>query len=78
MDMEGDVVRRRVLAGSKSERDAVLLKTDQDEFIMRPRNTPILYPSSDMQALVGKRIRVSGFVHAGSVFYDSLEVLRDE
>ncbi|MHA2428627.1 MAG: hypothetical protein ACXADB_11445 [Candidatus Hermodarchaeia archaeon] len=58
----GKVIKKKVSEGSKSERDAVLLVTDDGEHILQrqggnPFNDRIL------NVLVGKTITCEGFVH---------------
>jgi hypothetical protein len=55
----GTVVRRAVAAGSKSERDAVLLSTPSGDLALRRSGgNPFVDPVLD--ALVGKRLRFEG------------------
>jgi hypothetical protein len=58
----GDVVREPFATGTKSERPAVILRTRFGDFVLRQSGShPLVDPELD--ALVGKRIRVRGFVH---------------
>jgi hypothetical protein len=74
MVLEGDVVRRRINVGSKSEHDAVVLTAQTGEFKLRVQGG---HPFSDpeVQALVGKRIRAKGFVSAGQFIMERYEVI---
>jgi hypothetical protein len=58
----GDVVREAFASGSKSQRPAVLLRTRHGDFVLRQgAGHPLVDPELD--ALVGKRLRVRGSVH---------------
>ena len=70
----GRVVKRRVAAGSKSERHAVMLETDDGRFLLRRRAAhPFVDPVLDR--LVGKAIRANGSVHGSSLIVDDWEEL---
>lgn len=65
-DLEGVVFRQTVGRGSKSERDAVKLRTPEGEYVLRRMGAnPFEDPALD--DLVGKRVRCTGVVH-GSTF----------
>jgi hypothetical protein len=55
----GDVVRRHIAAGSKSERDAVVLDTGDRTLILRRRGGNA-FSDPALDALVGKRVRLEG------------------
>ena len=57
--VEGDVVRRRVGEGSKSERDAVMLDTADASFVLRRRGGNA-FSDPQLDALVGRRARLEG------------------
>lgn len=57
--LEGTVARRRVAAGSKSEREAVVLETDDDWRVLRRRGGNA-FRDPELDQLVGKRIRAEG------------------
>lgn len=59
MKWTGLVTRTRRNVGSKSERDAVTLETDQGEFVLRVLGGNA-YGDPRLDALVGKRIRCEG------------------
>ena len=57
--VEGDIVRRLVGAGSKSEREAVVLDTPERSYLLRRREgNPFADPVLDQ--LVGQRLRLVG------------------
>jgi hypothetical protein len=64
--LTGTVIRKRFGAGSKSDRMAVFLKTDEGEYVLR-RKGGLAYSDPDLEALVGKRLRASGTL-AGYTF----------
>jgi len=74
MEYEGLVVRKRINIGSKSEHDATVLATEDGEFKLR-RQGGHPFSDSDVQALVGKRIRAKGVVSAGQFIIDTYEVV---
>jgi len=58
----GAVVREPFAAGTKSDRPAVLLRTRFGDFVLRQSGShPLVDPELD--ALIGKRVRVRGIVH---------------
>lgn len=62
VEVTGTVVREKVEAGSKSERNAVVLKTDQGEtFILRRHDGPT-FGDEKLDPLVGGKITTSGVV----------------
>ena len=56
---EGDVVRKRVSAGSKSDHDAVMLDTGDEQLILR-RHGANAFSDEVLEDLVGHRIRGTG------------------
>lgn len=69
---EGTVERKPVAAGSKSERDAVVLTTADGQLVLRRRGGhPFADPELD--ALVGKRIRAHGAEHGQTMIMESWE-----
>jgi len=62
MEYSGNVIRKQVAAGSKSERPAVLLHTGEGDYVLRILGgNPFHDPRLD--ALVGKHIRAQGELH---------------
>lgn len=58
----GEVVKRPFATGSKSERKAVMLVTRSGDFVLRRLAAHALV-DRELDALVGKRIRVRGIAH---------------
>ena len=56
---EGLVVRKRVGAGSKSDREAVVLQTGEAELVLR-REGGNAFADPELDKLVGRRIRGTG------------------
>lgn len=55
----GEVIRKHVSPGSKSEREAVVLRTDVEELVLRRgRGNP--FRDEVLEALVGDRITCEG------------------
>ena len=59
MRRSGLVVRRRVFAGSKSERDAVMLRTGGGDLVLRRADGPA-FGDRALDALEGKSIDAEG------------------
>jgi hypothetical protein len=59
VEFRGDVVRKAVAAGSKSERSAVVLRTDNGDFVLRIVGGNA-FADERLDALVGTRIRAEG------------------
>jgi hypothetical protein len=59
VEFRGDVVRKAVAVGSKSERSAVVLKTDNGDFVLRIVGGNA-FADQRLDALVGTRIRAEG------------------
>lgn len=75
MVLEGNVIRKRINIGSKSEHNSVVLVTTDGEFKLRVQGG---HPFSDPEVdkLVGQRIRGEGFMSAGQFIMERYEVLR--
>jgi hypothetical protein len=68
----GEVVRKRFAAGSKSERLAVMLKTSEGDYVLRREEAESLV-DSELEPLVGKRVRVRGTVHRHALTVTEIE-----
>jgi hypothetical protein len=66
VERSGEVCRKQVAAGSKSERAAVVLKTQDGEYLLRIVGGNA-FQDERLEALVGKRIRAEGELH-GTTF----------
>ena len=67
------VIKKRVSAGSKSDRDAVVLVTEDDkEYLLRQKNSnPFM--NKQLDKLVGKKINCSGEFHSYNFIMDKWE-----
>ena len=69
MERSGTVVRKQVAAGSKSERPAILLQTDEGEYVLRIQGgNP--FQDRRLEELVGKRIHARGQLHGYTFLMD--------
>lgn len=59
MQLNGHVVKKLFAAGSKSEREAVIIVTDEGEFVLRRKGGNPFFDAA-LEKLVGKRIRCEG------------------
>jgi hypothetical protein len=70
----GQVVRRRVAPGSKSDREAVMIETPDGAFLLRRRaGNPFADP--ELETLVGKAISARGSLQGNSLIIDDWRVL---
>jgi hypothetical protein len=72
----GAVVRQSYAPGSKSERDAVMLVTDGEQYLLR-REGGNPFHDPELDALVGKRLRCRGTIHGSTFILAGWEVLGD-
>jgi hypothetical protein len=59
MGITGRVVKKPFAAGSKSEREAILLITEEGEYVLRRQGGNPFY-DQELEKLVGKKIEVDG------------------
>ena len=69
MERSGNVVRRQVAEGSKSERPAILLQTEEGEYVLRIQGGNPFHDQR-LEQLVGKRIRARGQLHGYTFLMD--------
>jgi len=62
MERTGQVIRKQFAAGSKSERQAVMLQTPDGEYVLRIQGGNPFHDSR-LEELVGKRIIARGELH---------------
>jgi hypothetical protein len=74
VNVEGTVLRARVAPGSKSDRDAVILRTPDGDYVLRVQGG---HPFADprLDALVGKRIRAEGELSASTLLMRTWDLL---
>ena len=69
----GLVSRTKVAEDSKSEREAVVLTTDSQQYVLRIEgNNPFTDPALDL--LVGKKIKGCGIVHGYTFILESWSI----
>lgn len=74
VELSGRVVRESVDAGSKSERDAVILKTDQGErYVLRRKDGPS-FGDGELESLVGSSIHTQGVALGNTLIMREWEV----
>ncbi len=72
MNYKGVVDRRRYAAGSKSERMAVVIRTEDGEFLLqRVGGNP--FRDDVLESLIGKTIRAKGTQRGTSLFITDWE-----
>jgi hypothetical protein len=71
---EGEVGRQLLGAGTKSERDAVVLRTPDGSLALRRRGGNA-FADPELDALVGRRVRVTGTATESTFLADDIEVL---
>jgi len=69
VERSGNVVRRQVAEGSKSERPAILLQTEEGEYVLRIQGGNPFHDQR-LEQLVGKRIRARGQLHGYTFLMD--------
>jgi hypothetical protein len=67
MEKVGQVIRRRIAVGSKSERNALMLSTAEGDFVLR-RLGADPYHDPDLERLVGQTVKSEGEMAGGSTF----------
>lgn len=61
VSLSGKVIRKKISRGSKSERNAVILKTEDKEYVLRKLGGNPFHDAS-LELLVGKTITASGML----------------
>jgi hypothetical protein len=77
MKMQGRVIKKQVARGSKSERKAVLLSTDEGEFVLR-RQGGNAFQDEVLDGLVGQNISCTGQLHGYTFIIKSWKELAEE
>jgi hypothetical protein len=73
-ERSGRVVKRTYAPGSKSEREAVMLVTDEGEYLLR-RQGGNPFSDPELEDLVGRRVRAEGVLHASSFIISRWQVI---
>ena len=74
ISMTGYVTKAEFGQGSKSEHDALKISSGPQEFFLRMPNQNPFEIVAQNQALIGKRVRVEGFVEGKTLFANELQV----
>ncbi len=77
MKKQGRVIKKQVARGSKSERQAVLLSTDEGDFVLR-REGGNAFKDEILDGLVGQNISCTGQVHGYTFIIKSWKELAAE
>lgn len=75
MELDGDVVKKRLGRGSKSDHDAVFLRAGSNEYVLRRPGANPFEDDPELDALVGARVRVSGNLRGYTMFVSSWDIL---
>lgn len=73
IEVRGLVARRAVAAGSKSEREAIVIESAGARYVLRMAGAPA-FGESPLDALVGRRIRARGDLAGTTLLVTSYEV----
>jgi len=74
VELSGRVIKQRYAAGTKSERDAIMIEAEQGVFVLRRREGNA-FTDPELQALVGRSIRGRGVVHGHTFIMSQFEDL---
>jgi hypothetical protein len=72
--VEGDVTRRRIGAGTKSDHDAVVLETGDRTLALRRRGGNA-FADPALDALVGRHVRLQGTATDTTFLIDAVDVV---
>ena len=70
MKLRGQVFRRLASKGSKSEREVVIVKSGDAEYILRRRGSNP-FADIELNSLVGKQVEFEGMLHGCTFLIDS-------
>jgi len=76
MELTGRVVRKRFGAGSKSERRAMVLRTEEGDYVLR-RQGGLASGDPDLERLAGKRLRCRGTLSGYTFFITDYDEIPD-
>lgn len=72
MEYRGKVIKKRFGKGSKSEYDAVMLATPEEQYRLRREGGNPFF-DEELEKIVGKAIRCQGFVHGNTLIISNWE-----
>jgi hypothetical protein len=70
MNFQGRVIKRSTAAGSKSEREAVVLSTSSGEYVLR-RQGGNAFHDPELEGLIGQTISADGDLHGYTLIMHS-------
>jgi hypothetical protein len=76
MELSGRVVRKPFGRGSKSERQAIVLRTADGDYVLR-RQGGLAFGDPDLERLVGRRLRCQGTLSGYTFFMTGCEDIED-
>ena len=77
MEVAGLVIKKPFGTGSKSERQAVFLRTADGDYVLR-REAGLAYGDPTLERLVGRRLRCRGTLSGYTFFMTGYEDIGDE
>jgi hypothetical protein len=77
MEVAGLVIKKAFGTGSKSERQAVVLRTADGDYVLR-REEGLAYRDPTLERLVGRRLRCRGTLSGYTFFMTSYEDIGDK
>jgi hypothetical protein len=77
MEIAGLVIKKPFGTGSKSERQAVALRTADGDYVLR-REEGLAYGDPALERLVGRRLRCRGTLSGYTFFMTGYEALDDK
>ena len=77
MKLLGKIVKKGVALGSKSQHDAVVIVTENGEFILR-RSGGNPFADPELDKLVGKQLQCEGTLHGQTFIMTNCSDLNDE
>ncbi len=77
MELDGQIVRKPFAVGTKSERAAIYLESSQGDFVLRRPGANPFEIDRELAALVGTRVRCSGFVNGSTFFVSHWSILTE-
>jgi len=75
MELDGRVVKKPFGIGTKSEHEAIYVESVEGNFVLRRPGANPFEIDRDLEALVGARVRLSGFVSGYTFFVSDWKVL---
>ena len=73
----GNVTKEAYGKASKSERDAILLVTDDTRYVLRRKSGPV-FGDNELEKLVGHKVECDGFIVGGTFLADRIEIVKSK